>query len=48
MFHRLGMRRDIQLTPLLELAKDVSMYFEREMPGMVYKTGPIPEPQPAP
>jgi hydroxymethylglutaryl-CoA lyase len=47
MFHRLGMRRDIQLTPLLELAKDVGMYFEREMPGMVYKTGPIPEAQPA-
>jgi len=48
MFNRLGMRRDIQLPPLLELAKDVGMYFEREMPGMVYKTGPIPEPQPAP
>jgi len=48
MFNRLGMRRDIQLTPLLELAKDVGMYFEREMPGMVYKTGPIPEPQAAP
>jgi hydroxymethylglutaryl-CoA lyase len=47
MFHRLGLRRDIQLTPLLELAKDVGMYFEREMPGMVYKTGPIPEAQPA-
>jgi len=47
MFHRLGLRRDIQLTPLLELAKDVGMYFEREMPGMVYKTGPIPEAQTA-
>ena len=45
MFHRLGIRRDIQLGPLLDLAKDVGMYFEREMPGMVYKTGPIPEPQ---
>lgn len=45
LFHRLGLRRDIQLGPLLDLAKDLAMYFERDMPGMVYKTGPIPEGQ---
>jgi len=45
LFHRLGLRRDIQLGSLLDLAKDLAMYFERDMPGMVYKTGPIPEGQ---
>jgi len=47
MFHRLGLRHDIRLSPLLDLAKDVGTHFGREMPGMVYKSGPIPNAQPA-
>jgi hypothetical protein len=47
MFHRLGLRHDIRLGPLVDLAKDVGAYFGREMPGMVYKSGPIPSAHPA-
>jgi hydroxymethylglutaryl-CoA lyase len=36
-----GRRPDIDLTRLLDLAGDVSTFFGREMPGMVYKAGPI-------
>lgn len=34
-----GLRTDIKLGGLIEVAKDVAAYFEREMPGCVYKTG---------
>jgi len=36
-----GMRRDIDLDSLIGVAADVAQFFEREMPGCVYKTGPI-------
>lgn len=36
-----GMRRDINLDGLIGVAADVARYFDREMPGCVYKTGPI-------
>jgi hydroxymethylglutaryl-CoA lyase len=36
-----GLRRDIDLSKLIETARSVSAYFGREMPGMVYKAGPI-------
>jgi len=36
-----GMRRDIDLDRLIGVAADVARYFGREMPGCVYKTGPI-------
>jgi hydroxymethylglutaryl-CoA lyase len=36
-----GMRRDIDLEALIGVAADVARYFAREMPGCVYKTGPI-------
>ncbi len=39
---RRGMRRDIDLENLIAVAKDVAAFFGREMPGRVYKTGPIP------
>jgi len=42
-----GRRRDIALPALIEVARDVSRYFARDMPGAVYRTGPIPEPVPA-
>jgi hydroxymethylglutaryl-CoA lyase len=36
-----GLRRDIDLGGLIGVAADVARYFEREMPGCVYKTGSI-------
>lgn len=38
-FHRIGKRRDVGLQKLVELAGDVAVFFDREMPGLVYKTG---------
>jgi len=43
MLHRMNIRRDIDLRKLISVAEAVSRFFEREMPGMVYKSGPIPE-----
>jgi hydroxymethylglutaryl-CoA lyase len=39
--HRMGTRTDIDLKGLLAVAKDLSAFFGREMPGLVYKTGPV-------
>jgi hydroxymethylglutaryl-CoA lyase len=36
-----GLRKDIDLDRLIGVAGDVAGYFEREMPGCVYKTGSI-------
>ena len=38
---RIGLRTDINLNKLIEIANSISTFFNREMPGMVYKTGPI-------
>jgi hydroxymethylglutaryl-CoA lyase len=38
---RAGARKDINLDKLVTLAKEVSAFFGREMPGHVYKTGAI-------
>lgn len=46
MVQRMGMRTDINLDKLIVLAQDVAAYFAREMPGSVYKTGPIPAARP--
>jgi hydroxymethylglutaryl-CoA lyase len=40
---RNGMRRDIALPGLIEVARDMARWFGRDMPGAVYRTGPIPE-----
>jgi hydroxymethylglutaryl-CoA lyase len=37
-----GLRRDVDLETLIGVAGDVAKYFEREMPGCVYKTGTVP------
>lgn len=37
--HRIGKRREISLEKLVMLAKDVATFFQRDMPGLVYKTG---------
>jgi hydroxymethylglutaryl-CoA lyase len=39
--HREGRRADIDIGPLVSLARDVAAYFGREMPGRVYRTGPL-------
>jgi len=38
-----GLRTDIQLSALVDVARDMSRFFGREMQGSVYKAGPIPE-----
>ena len=38
---RTGLRRDIDLDALIAVARDVAAHFGRELPGRVYKTGPI-------
>jgi hydroxymethylglutaryl-CoA lyase len=39
---RCGTRQDVNLTKLIELAKEFSVFFDREMPGLVHKAGIIP------
>jgi hydroxymethylglutaryl-CoA lyase len=39
--HRDGERKDLDLPQLVDLAKTVAAFFGREMPGRVYKTGPL-------
>jgi hydroxymethylglutaryl-CoA lyase len=36
-----GLRQDVELERLIGVARDVAEHFGREMPGCVYKTGPI-------
>ena len=38
---RIGLRSDVNLEKLIDIARNVAGYFGREMPGMVYKTGPL-------
>ena len=38
---RMGMRKDIRLDRLLEVARQVSAYFERELPGFILRSGSI-------
>ena len=41
--HMDGLRREVDLEKLISVAGDVAKYFDREMPGCVYKTGSITE-----
>ena len=41
--HQDGFRTDIQLSGLLDVARDMARFFGRDMAGSVYKAGPIPE-----
>lgn len=43
MLQRMGLRHDIDLETLIDVAKDVGRFFDREMPGTVYRTGFIKE-----
>lgn len=38
---RAGMRMDVNVDSLLSLSREVAAFFGREMPGHVYKSGPI-------
>lgn len=42
LLQRMNVRHDIALEKLIGLAKDISSFFEREMPGTIYRTGAIP------
>jgi hydroxymethylglutaryl-CoA lyase len=41
-WQRSGRRLDVNLAVLIEVARSVSAFFGREMPGRVHKTGPVP------
>lgn len=42
MMYGMGLRRDIRLEPLVETSRKASRFFGRELPGTIYKTGPVP------
>ncbi|MDL2719206.1 MAG: hydroxymethylglutaryl-CoA lyase, partial [Acidobacteriota bacterium] len=41
-WHRSGRRLDVNLAALIEIARSVSAFFGREMPGRVHRIGPVP------
>lgn len=41
MLHRMGLRPEVDLGALIDIAKDVARVFDREMPGTIHKVGPI-------
>jgi hypothetical protein len=43
MFSRMGRRRDIRLENLISAATRISAFLGRDLPGRVYKTGPVPD-----
>jgi len=42
MLQRMGRRRDVALDRVLGIAGEVADFFGREMPGKVYRAGPVP------
>jgi hydroxymethylglutaryl-CoA lyase len=42
MLQRMGRRPDVRLAQIIDIAGEVAAFFGREMPGKVYKTGPVP------
>jgi hydroxymethylglutaryl-CoA lyase len=47
MLQRMGLRQDIELDVLIELARDAARFFGRDMTGRLWKTGPVPTIVPA-
>jgi hydroxymethylglutaryl-CoA lyase len=43
-WQRGGQRTDVRLDALVDVARGVAEFFQRDLPGSVYKSGPIPEP----
>jgi hydroxymethylglutaryl-CoA lyase len=42
MFQRMGLRTDIDLDPLIDVAKDAERFFGRQLPGRTHATGTVP------
>jgi hydroxymethylglutaryl-CoA lyase len=42
LLHRLGLRQDVRLAPIIEAACAIEAFLGRDLPGRVHKTGPIP------
>jgi hydroxymethylglutaryl-CoA lyase len=42
LLQRMNLRRDIELNRIIEVAKEASRYFNRGLPGLVHRIGPIP------
>ncbi|MCB9357863.1 MAG: hydroxymethylglutaryl-CoA lyase [Calditrichaeota bacterium] len=40
-WQRGGVRTDLDLPKLIEAARDMAQHFDRDMPGMVHKSGPV-------
>jgi hydroxymethylglutaryl-CoA lyase len=47
MLQRMGLRQDIELDVLIELARDAARFLGRDMTGRLWKTGPVPTIVPA-
>jgi hydroxymethylglutaryl-CoA lyase len=43
MFQNMNLRKDIQIDKLIAIAKEAAEYYKRELPGVIYKTGEIPD-----
>lgn len=41
MLHHMGLRKDVSLEKLIVVAREVETFFARELPGTIYRTGPI-------
>lgn len=41
MFHRMGMRKDISVNKISEVSSNAVKFFNRELPGIIYRTGEI-------
>jgi hydroxymethylglutaryl-CoA lyase len=41
MLHRMGIRKDVVVNKITEVSKEAAKFFNRELPGMIYKTGEI-------
>lgn len=42
LLHRMGLRTDVRLEPLVEVAKDAERFFGRKLPGRIMHTGAVP------
>jgi hydroxymethylglutaryl-CoA lyase len=43
LLHRMDLRRDIALDPLIALARDAERFFGRPLPGTIHRMGPVPQ-----
>ena len=43
MLQHMDIRSDIRLEPIMAVANDVAAFFNRDMPGTIYRTGVIPD-----